>query len=119
VRPRSASVAAGNNQASDGRWRNRVFLLSHAGGRNASAWFDLGAPAFGDDNDIALNVALYALSVTTAGTFGFESFGHAAGGVEPYFTLFAGSGDAATFLESNLFDPLIDFSISGVALAGR
>jgi hypothetical protein len=37
--------------------------------------------------------------------------------VEPYFSLFAGSGDAATFLESNFFDPLIDFSITGIALA--
>jgi hypothetical protein len=28
------------------------------------------------------------------GTFSFDSFGYAAGGAEPYFTLFAGNGTA-------------------------
>jgi hypothetical protein len=35
------------------------------------------------------------------GNTSFESYGFAAGGVDPYFTLFMGSGGSATFLGSN------------------
>ena len=46
-------------------------------------------------------MALYTFSVTIPGTVSIVSTGFAAGGVDPYFTLFAGSGDSATFLDSN------------------
>ena len=47
------------------------------------------------------NVALHPLSVPFAGTVVFDSNGFAAGGADPYFTLFAGSGTAATVAGSN------------------
>jgi hypothetical protein len=46
-------------------------------------------------------VALYHFDVSLAGTVSIVSTGFAAGGVDPYFTLFTGSGDSATFLDSN------------------
>ena len=58
-------------------------------------------PLFGDDLAIANNVALYQLSVSSAGFVQFDSNGFAAGGVDPYFTLFSGTGSGATFLGSN------------------
>src|SRR5688572_26738302 len=69
-------------------------------------------PLFGNEDEIANNVALYSLSVPVAGNVSFDSNGHAAGGAEPYFTLFQGAGNSATFLDSNLniFD--IDFFLS-------
>ncbi len=62
---------------------------------------DLGSPLFGDDYDIANNVALYQLKVLTAGDVLFQSLGFGAGGIDPYFTLFTGTGDSAAFLGSN------------------
>jgi hypothetical protein len=59
------------------------------------------APDFTDDFAIANNVAIYGLTVLTAGNVNFLSKGFAAGGVDPYFTLFSGFGDTATFLGSN------------------
>jgi hypothetical protein len=56
---------------------------------------------FGDDWDIANNVALYTFNVPSAQNVRFDSNGVAAGGADPYFTLFAGTGDAATFSQSN------------------
>jgi hypothetical protein len=50
------------------------------------------ATQFADDFFIANNVALYAVSVPFAGLVSFESTGFAAGGVDPYFTLFSSSG---------------------------
>lgn len=81
---------------------------------------DLRAARFGNDDEIARNVALYELTVLSEGTFSFSSLGWAKGGAEPYFTLFAGSGLAAAFLDSNgLSDPFtIDFSISRFLQAG-
>jgi hypothetical protein len=75
-------------------------------------------PLFGNDDEIANNVALYSLSVPVAGNVSFDSNGHAAGGAEPYFTLFQGAGNSATFLDSNLniFD--IDFFLSRPLDAG-
>jgi len=79
---------------------------------------DLQAPRFGNDDEIARNVALYALTVDSPDTFYFDSFGYGAGGAEPFFSLFAGSGTAATFLDSNFFIPAIDFSLSALLPAG-
>ena len=77
-------------------------------------------PLFADDWDIANNVAIYALTIGAPTTARFDSNGFAAGGVDPYFTLFLG-GDpaAATFLASNYaqaFSTGGDF-ITDVALA--
>jgi len=62
---------------------------------------DLGAALFGDDWEIANNVALYPLSVPFAGAVTFDSNGFAIGGADPYFTLFAGNDTAATVAGSN------------------
>ena len=70
-------------------------------GNTALVGSDLAAPLFDNDNDIANNVALYAFSLTTAGTVNFLSEGFALGGIDPYFTLFSGTGNAATFVDSN------------------
>jgi hypothetical protein len=59
------------------------------------------APGFADMWEVANNVALYSLSVANAGNVEFKSLGFAAGGVDPYFTLFSGLGLSATFLASN------------------
>jgi hypothetical protein len=82
---------------------------------------DLGAPLFGDDFEIANNVALYTLTVPVSGLVTFDSNGHAASGVDPYFTLFSGSGAAATFVESNFaqaFSTGGDFLISMILAPG-
>lgn len=79
---------------------------------------DIQAARFANDDEVARNVALYAFTVTTGGTFFFDSFGYAAFGAEPYFTLFEGAGAAATFLDSNFFDLMIDFSMSRALAAG-
>ena len=62
---------------------------------------DLGPPLFGDDLDIANNVALHALTIGTADTYSFVSVGFAAGGADPYFTLFEGTAPSATVVGSN------------------
>jgi hypothetical protein len=61
----------------------------------------LSAPSFADDFAIANNVALYVLSVATPGDVNFLSKGFGLGGVDPYFTLFSGTGNSATFVGSN------------------
>ncbi|MCW5965564.1 MAG: DVUA0089 family protein [Bryobacterales bacterium] len=53
------------------------------------------------DWDIANNVALHSFTVSLAGNVRFQSAGFAAGGADPYFTLFSGSGAGATFQASN------------------
>ena len=58
-------------------------------------------PSFVDDYAIANNVALYTFSLGSAGNVEFTSVGYAAGGIDPYFTLFQGTGTGATFLSSN------------------
>jgi len=70
-------------------------------GNGALVGSDLGAPGFGDDNAIANNVALYAFTLAHGGAVSIVSTGFAGGGVDPYFTLLAGSGAPATFLDSN------------------
>ena len=83
---------------------------------------DLGPALFADDFDIANNVALYPLTVAAPGTVTFDSNGFAAGGVDPYFTLFQGGvPGTATFLESNFaqaFSTGGDFLISLALGAG-
>jgi|GEM_PF-1763005 hypothetical protein len=82
---------------------------------------DLSAAQFGDDYAIANNVALYSLSVPTAGQVTFTSKGFAAGGADPYFTLFQGTGNSATFLDSNYIQAFStggDFIISDPLAAG-
>ena len=79
---------------------------------------DLGPALFGDDWEIANNVALYDLTVPADGFVNFNSVGYAAGGAEPYFTLFAGTGAAATFLDSNYLIADVDFSLTRFLSAG-
>jgi hypothetical protein len=67
----------------------------------ALAGSDLGAPQFTSDAAVANNVALYTFNVATSGTASFTSLGFAGGGVDPYFSLFSGSGNAASFIGSN------------------
>lgn len=86
---------------------------AHAGTATFSGYFnddtsnpalvgsDLLAPLFGDDWEIANNVALYSLSVPVAGAVRFDSNGFNLGGADPYFTLFQENGNGATFLGSN------------------
>ena len=75
---------------------------------------DLGPALFGDDLDIANNVALHTLTIGTADNYTFASVGFAAGGADPYFTLFEGIAPSATFVGSN-FDSAFstggDFSL--------
>lgn len=71
---------------------------------------NLEAARFGNDDEIVRNVAVYELTVVAGGNMAFVSSGNASGGAEPYFSLFSGTGIAATFVGSNLFDPLVDFN---------
>ena len=89
-------------------------------GNAALVGSDLGAPDFTDDNAVANNVALYTFS-TYAGTVSIVSTGFAGGGVDPYFTLFSGSGATAVFYDSNYtqaFDTGGDFTWTGTLAAG-
>ena len=70
-------------------------------GNGALVWSDLGSPLFGDDWEVAQNVAIYQLNLPAGGNATFDSNGFAAGGADPYFTLFSGLGPSATFLYSN------------------
>lgn len=80
---------------------------------------DLQAPRFANDDEIARNVAVYELEVGAGGgTVAFTSTGYANSGAQPYFTLFLGTGIGATFVDSNFFDPLIDFSLTRFLAAG-
>lgn len=90
-------------------------------GNRALVGSDLGAPGFADIATIANNVALHAFTLTAAGTVTLQSTGFAAGGVDPYFSLFAGSGIAATFIDSNYaqaFSTGGDFLWSATLAAG-
>jgi len=90
-------------------------------GNGALVGSDLGAPDFSDDDAVADNVALYAFAVTAGGTVSIVSTGFAGGGVDPYFTLFSGSGDTATFLDSNYAQATStggDFAWTGTLAAG-
>jgi len=71
---------------------------------------DPSSPLFTDDWDISNNVALHEFAVASADTFTFESVGFGMGGIDPYFTLFRGTGPSATFVDSNYVHA---FSIGG------
>jgi len=90
-------------------------------GNAALVGSDLGAASFTDANAIANNVALYSFTVADSGLVSLVSTGFAAGGVDPYFSLFSGTGASATFLDSNYaqaFSTGGDFSYSSVLAAG-
>ncbi len=81
---------------------------------------NLGAARFDDGNAVANNVALYTFT-TLGGTVSVVSTGFAGGGVDPYFTLFSGSGPAATLFDSNYVQATStggDFTWSGTLAAG-
>ena len=66
---------------------------------------DLGAAQFIDDLATANNVALHVLHVAVGGNVTVQSTGFATGGIDPYFTLFAGTVPAtATFVDSNILN---------------
>lgn len=83
---------------------------------------DFGAAQFGDEWTTANNVALHALQVATGGSVRIASTGHAAGGVDPYFTLFRGDTAAtADFVDSNYLQALTtggDFTLDLLLAAG-
>lgn len=82
---------------------------------------DLGAPQFATDGAIANNLALYTFNVAASGTASFTSLGFSGGGVDPYFSLFSGSGNAANFIGSNYvqaFSTGGDFAFSFVLSPG-
>lgn len=84
---------------------------------------DLGLAGFGTPEDIANNVAIHGFSLIAAGSVSFTSTGFAAGGVDPYFTLFKGLGigSAATFVASNYahaFSAGGDFTFTNALAAG-
>jgi len=90
-------------------------------GNGALVGSDLLAPVFTTDYDVANNVALYGFSVMLAGPVTIVSTGFGSGGVDPYFTLFAGADSTATVLDSNYtqaFSVGGDFSWSGVLGVG-
>lgn len=84
---------------------------------------DLGPALFSDDWDTANNVALYGLNVPVGGSVNFTSTGFAAGGIDPYVTLFSGTDRAsATFRESNYLNATTvggDFTLDVVLAAGQ
>jgi hypothetical protein len=98
---------------------------THAGnlgdaGNGALVGSDLGAPDFTDENAVANNVALYTFATAT-GAVSIVSTGFAGGGVDPYFTLFSGSGASATFYDSNYLQATStggDFAWTGTLAAG-
>jgi hypothetical protein len=76
-------------------------------------------PSFTDDWEIANNVAVHAFNLPVAGLVSFDSQGFAAGGADPYFTLFAGSDDSATVAGSNYGQPVAgDFLLTFALPAG-
>jgi hypothetical protein len=82
---------------------------------------NMGAPSFVDAAAVANNLALYTLNVLSTGMVTIQSTGFAAGGIDPYFSLFKGAGDAATFIDSNYVQAFLtggDFSYSAVLAAG-
>jgi hypothetical protein len=79
-------------------------------------------PLFGDDYDIAYNVAIHHLTIPLNGNVSFVSKGYAMGGIDPYFTLFHGNDLNATFVASNYdqaFSTGGDFTISPLLTAGE
>ena len=82
---------------------------------------DLGAASFVDALAIANNVALYDFTVALPGAVTITSTSFAVGGADPYFSLFKGAGNTATFLASNYnqaFSTGGDFSYAASLAAG-
>jgi hypothetical protein len=61
---------------------------------------DLGVASFASAEDIANNVALYSFTLAAFGAVTISTSDGAAG-VDPYFTLFLGNDNTATFAASN------------------
>jgi hypothetical protein len=83
---------------------------------------DLSAASFDDEYAIANNVALYSFTVAVTGSVSIVSTGFAAGGTDPYFTLFQGATGTAAFVDSNYLQAFStggDFTYSGVLAAGE
>ena len=82
----------------------------------------LGAPdvtQFGDDNYVANLVGLYQFNVAVGGTVSFASLGGSAGGIDPYFSLFTGTGNGATFTHSEFAAVLgVNFTFDLILAAG-
>lgn len=90
-------------------------------GNTALVASDLGPAQFSSALEVANNVALYTFTITTAGTYDLTSTGAAAGGGDPYVTVFSGLGDGATFFESNFVNAFSvggDFTLSLLLAAG-
>jgi hypothetical protein len=94
-------------------WTVTFFGYFNDPGNSALIGSDLGSASFADDDEIAGNIFLYNLNITVDGNVSFISKGYAAGGAEPYFSLFQGvNRDSATFLDSNYSISEIDFSLN-------
>jgi|JI6StandDraft_1071083.scaffolds.fasta_scaffold192507_2 hypothetical protein len=63
-----------------------------------------------DPLDSLQNVALHAFSLGSDQSIRFESLGYAAGGIDPYVSLFLGTDDQATFVRSFAGAAVGDFS---------
>lgn len=94
-------------------------------GNDALVAADLSDALFGDDWEIANNTALYEITVPISGMVRFQSLGYAAGGADPYFTLFSGAGGTAIFSGVSNYDQAFfsssadrDFDISSWLTAG-
>jgi hypothetical protein len=111
----------GANPASAGSTICNGYLNDPANTALVGPGLDPSPPDFADDYAIANNTALYSLTVAFAGTVTFASSGFGAGGADPYFSLFDGTGPSATFDTSNYFQAFStggDFLISVSLVVG-
>ncbi|WP_347986859.1 DVUA0089 family protein [Methylomonas sp. AM2-LC] len=92
-------------------------------GNSALVASDLTTALFDTPADMVNNVAIYDFTVLTAGTVTFESQGFALGGIDPYFTLFEGTGNSAVFNNQSNYTQAFstggDFSLSYSLAAGH
>ena len=91
-------------------------------GNPALVGSDLGAALFGTPGDVANNVALYNVVVAAAGPVSVVSTGFAAGGADPYFSLFLTTLGGDLFVDSNFvqaFSTGGDFSYAANLAAGN
>lgn len=71
-----------------------------------------------DPLDSVENVALYGFTLAANQSVRFESQGYAAGGIDPYVSLFSGTGAPATFVRSFAGAAVGDFDETVMLLAG-